>query len=160
MRRVSIFLGCFLLATSVYASEPVLRLFAFEAPPYQSISTPYSRSTPGGSAVKTIECALDAIDWKADITVVPKRRGLHALRRQAIDGLFSLARLPGPSLNAQSTDPIALRKWYFFSTNDDPGREDQRIGVLSWSDESRWLDAERVLIDMDLEEYAASHPER
>lgn len=138
--------ACVLAITRVclaQSPQPELDLVTFEAPPYQVIETQNTnRQSLSGETVNTVNCAANQAGWQTDIRLAPPTRALYSLQRASVDGYFAID--PSAELDAigHRSHPIALEKWYFF-TSDTPSRSDQdRIGVVASSNEEAWLEAQ------------------
>ena len=132
------------LAPSITAAEPrVLELYTYEAPPYQSQAQVLDqRVSVAGETVDTVTCAARQAGWSVRIRLTPQNRALHELRRNMIDGYFAIDASTDLDTAARRSDPVALEKWYFFSTETQPNPEQGRIGVVDGSNELAWLESE------------------
>lgn len=135
-------LGVF-LAQLCHAQTLQLDLFTLEPPHYQTGAAGVGDTTEAlGEAVETIQCAAARAGWSARIRVAPPNRAVYSLKRNLIDGYFPVA--PSSSLDAIAvrTNPVALAKWFFFSTEKAFDPYTARIGVVRGSQEAAWLTAQ------------------
>lgn len=124
-----------------HARPPVLNLYTFASSPYQ---VPAMGGTGDakvvGETVDTVNCAASQAGWSTRIRITPQNRAVHSLRRNLIDGYFAI----DPSIELDSTakrsNPVALEKWYFFTTDPDVVPESARLGVVDGSNEKAWLE--------------------
>ncbi|MDX1554196.1 MAG: hypothetical protein R3198_16350, partial [Marinobacter sp.] len=124
-----------------HARPPVVNLYTFASSPYQ---VPAMGGAGGakvvGETVDTVNCAASQAGWSTRIRIAPQNRAVHALRRNLIDGYFAI----DPSIELDSTakrsNPVALEKWYFFTTDPDVVPESARLGVVDGSNEKAWLE--------------------
>ncbi|GAA0843321.1 hypothetical protein GCM10009113_12990 [Marinobacter szutsaonensis] len=132
------------LAPSITVAEPrVLELYTYEAPPYQlQTQVLDQRVSVAGETVNTVTCAVRQAGWSVRIRLTPQNRALHELRRNMIDGYFAIDASTDLDTAARRSDPVALEKWYFFSTETQPNPEQGRIGVVDGSNELAWLESE------------------
>lgn len=132
------------LAPSITVAEPrVLELYTYEAPPYQlQTQVLDQRVSVAGETVDTVTCAVRQAGWSVRIRLTPQNRALHELRRNMIDGYFAIDASTDLDTAARRSDPVALEKWYFFSTETQPNPEQGRIGVVDGSNELAWLESE------------------
>ena len=143
MRAKSIVLimaGCLLAAQPplLSAAAGSLRLATFHSPPLQM--APGGEGKPiTGTATSTVRCVLDEMGVDATISMAPPRRGLLQLRRDDVDGIFSMdATIPLEPI-AWPSAPIALEKWHFVARSPLHTIDDPIIGVVRGSNEASWL---------------------
>lgn len=140
MQYRSIALGAIaLLAFQVCVAQPAeLNLVTYEAPPYQTAGA--DRGAISGETVDTVICAAKQAGWSAQITLAPQRRAIYSLKRNTTDGYFAAD--PSAELDAiaSRSNPVALEKWYFFTTDPSARFSKHRIGVVDGSNEEVWLE--------------------
>lgn len=130
------------VAVSVaHAQPPVLNLYTFSSSPYQ---LPAMGGTGDakvvGETVDTVNCAASQAGWSTRIRITPQNRAVHSLRRNLIDGYFAIDPSIELDTTAKRSDPVALEKWYFFTTAPEVEPEAARIGVVDGSNEEAWLE--------------------
>lgn len=132
-----------ILAPSLSVADPrILELYTYEAPPYQyRIQLLDQQVSVAGETVETITCAARAAGWAPEIHLAPPNRALYELRRYMIDGYFALDASTELDAVALRSDPVALEKWYFFSTEAQTEPSSARIGVVNGSNELAWMEA-------------------
>lgn len=141
-RPFSLFASGLLFYQMGWAQAPTLNLLTYEAPPYQ-VATPAGQ-TPNrvtGETVDTIECAAGQAGWSVRVRMAPPNRAIHSLRRNLVDGYFAIGPSAGLDAIATRSDPVALEKWYFYTTTPQLNTETARIGVVGGSSEEAWLSA-------------------
>lgn len=124
-----------------HARPPTINLYTFASPPYQVSAL----GGPGGTkvvgeTVDTVNCAASQAGWWTRIRVTPQNRAVHSLRRNLIDGYFAIDPSTELDTAAKRSNPVALEKWYFFTTDPDVVPESARIGVVDGSNEEAWLE--------------------
>ncbi len=119
------------------ASRP-LRLATFHSPPLQI--APRGEEGPiTGTATSTVRCILGDMGLDARIRVRPPRRAQLQLKRNQVDGIFSLDATTALEPMAWPSAPIALEKWHFVSREPFHTLDNPRIGVVRGSNEASWL---------------------
>ncbi|WP_199456585.1 MULTISPECIES: substrate-binding periplasmic protein [unclassified Marinobacter] len=141
MQIRSLTIGLFLAvaAAQAAADHRVYTLYTFHSPPYQ-----YANETPngpevGGETADTIRCAMEQAGAHTQIRLVPQNRALYSLKRNLVDGYFAVDRSPELDQSAWASHPVALEKWHWFYTGEQPVPENARIGVVGGSNEELWL---------------------
>ena len=124
-----------------HAQPPVLKLYTFSSSPYQ---VPAMGGTGDakvvGETVETVNCAAGQAGWSTRIRIRPQNRAIHALQRNLVDGYFAIDPSIELDTTAKRSDPVALEKWYFFTTDPELVAEPARIGVVDGSNEEAWLE--------------------
>jgi ABC-type amino acid transport substrate-binding protein len=129
------------------AQPPTLNLYTFESPPYQVASQGKGGANRiSGETADTVVCAANRAGWATRIRITPQNRAMHSLERNMIDGYFAID--PSAELDniAKRSDPVALEKWYFFTSGDQLVTDNLRIGVVDGSNEEAWLEANNYSI--------------
>ncbi|WP_029652486.1 transporter substrate-binding domain-containing protein [Marinobacter daepoensis] len=128
-----------LVPIAVSAGHPVFSFYTFLAPPYQN-SAP---RTPlvSGETTETIRCALRQAGHEAFISLMPQSRARYSLERNLVDGYFAVGPTKTLDENAIRTNPVALEKWHwFFTAEQPPNPQNAKVGVVSGSNENIWLE--------------------
>jgi len=124
-----------------HARPPVLNLYTFASSPYQ---VPAMGGTGDakvvGETVDTVNCAAGQAGWWTHIRVTPQNRAVHSLQRNLIDGYFAIDPSIELDTTAKRSNPVALEKWYFFTTTPEVVPESARTGVVDGSNEEAWLE--------------------
>lgn len=115
-----------------------LRLATFDSPPLQMAPDDGNRPITG-TATATVRCVLDKMGVNADINLAPPRRGQLQLRRNQVDGVFSMDTTVPLEPAAWPSAPIALEKWHFVSREPFHTIDAPLIGVVRGSNEANWL---------------------
>src|SRR5690554_629209 len=144
MQIRSLTIGLFLAvaAAQAAADHRVYTLYTFHSPPYQ-----YANETPNGPEVAgetadTIRCAMAQAGAHTQIRLVPQNRALYSLKRNLVDGYFAVDHSPELDQSAWASHPVALEKWHWFYTGEQPVPENARIGVVGGSNEELWRSEE------------------
>ncbi|MEP1217045.1 MAG: transporter substrate-binding domain-containing protein [Marinobacter sp.] len=124
-----------------YARPPELNLYTFASSPYQvpALGGPGDSKVVGETA-DTVNCAASRAGWSTRIRITPQNRAVHSLQRNLIDGYFAIDPSIELDTTAKRSNPVALEKWYFFTTDPDVVPETARIGVVDGSNEEAWLE--------------------
>ncbi|WP_417567557.1 hypothetical protein [Marinobacter sp.] len=140
--RLTLGLTTILASSICRAQAPTLNLYTFDSPPYQvasEITEPGRSGTVFGETTETVVCAANRAGWSTRIRVAPQNRAMHSLKRSLVNGYFAI----DPSIEldniARRSDPVALEKWYFFTTEEGKFNGNARIGVVDGSNEQAWL---------------------
>ena len=140
--RLALSLTLILASTVCQAQPPTLNLYTFESPPYQVASQGKGGANRiSGETADTVVCAANRAGWATRIRITPQNHAMHSLERNMIDGYFAID--PSAELDniAKRSDPVALEKWYFFTSGDQLVTDNLRIGVVDGSNEEAWLEA-------------------
>lgn len=138
------------------AHARTLDLYTFHAPPYQVEPDPASRDPEAlGTTTETVRCIVEGMDWQSQIRAVPQSRAIHGLRNGLIDGYFAVDESDLLNEFALSSAPVALEKWYFYSTRPIEDMDNVRIAAIADSNEAMWLDQSPYTVTMTV-----SYPEQ
>lgn len=141
-----------ILASSVcQAQAPTLNLYTFDSPPYQ-VAGPGTGETGkvSGETTETVICAATRAGWQTRIRIAPQNRALHSLKRSTVNGYFAIDASAELDTIARRSDPVALEKWYFFTTEEGKFNGNARIGVVDGSNEEAWLETNGYTIFMSV----------
>lgn len=132
-----------LLMFQMCLAQPLeLDLVTFEAPPYQTTEVGGDEQKHiSGETVDTVTCAAKQAGWLTHIRLAPQKRAIHSLKRNSVDGYFAADSSADLDTFASRSHPIALEKWYFFTTGTSHKAGKHRIGVVDGSNEEVWLKA-------------------
>src|SRR5690606_8301666 len=93
---------------------------------------------------ETLACVFRQLQQPYRLEKVPRRRGLHDLQNQNIDGYFPALQQADLDQHAQLSAPLSLEKWYWIGDSEAglfapgfPG--EQRIGAVAGSNQALWL---------------------
>lgn len=129
-----------LLFAVIQGVQADIHFYTFNAPPYQIVD----RSNPqaprvGGETVETVVCGASQAGVPISVKVAPQNRSVYSLRRNLIDGYFAIDSSDELDAVGVRSAPIALEKWYFFSSTPEFDPHTDRLGVVSGSNEGLWL---------------------
>jgi hypothetical protein len=139
--RLALGLAIMLASSVCQAQAPTLSLYTFDSPPYQVTETGTGETGKvSGETTETVACAANRAGWLTRIRIAPRNRAMHSLKRGLVNGYFAI----DPSIEldtiARRSDPVALEKWYFFTTEEGKFNGNARIGVVDGSNEEAWLE--------------------
>lgn len=93
---------------------------------------------------QALACVFRQLQQSHMLEKVPRRRGLHDLQNQKIDGYFPALQQPDLDRHALMSAPLALEKWYWIGTRESTlfasgFPAGQRIGAVAGSNQALWL---------------------
>src|SRR5690606_30372791 len=128
-RQALVVIALLLVAAHGPAAERVLRLDVGDTSTAQD---------------ETLACVFRQLQQPYRLEKVPRRRGLHDLQNQNIDGYFPALQQADLDQHAQLSAPLSLEKWYWIGDSEAglfapgfPG--EQRIGAVAGSNQALWL---------------------
>lgn len=128
-RQVWLVIALLLTAAQGPAAERVLRLDVGDTSTAQD---------------ETLACVFRQLQQPYVLEKVPRRRGLHDLHNQNVDGYFPALQQADLDQHAQLSAPLSLEKWYWIGDSEArlfapgfPG--EQRIGAVAGSNQALWL---------------------
>lgn len=128
-RQVGVLIALLLVAAQGPAAEHVLRLDVGDTTTAQD---------------ETLACVFRQLQQPYMLEKVPRRRGLHDLHNQNVDGYFPALQQADLDQHAQLSAPLSLEKWYWIGDSEAglfapgfPG--EQRIGAVAGSNQALWL---------------------
>lgn len=127
-----------LVAMATSAGAETIKLTTQEWQPYQMVVNGHVT----GTAVTAVECVLERMGHKADITVLPWARAQKDVANGVASGFFAASRSVDRDVFAEMSQPFIPQtwRWYFpVGTKVDVDRTETKTGALAGSGMEKWL---------------------